>query len=99
MAGYIATRLLHAVPTLLLTSCAIFVLLRVLPGDPSIALAGPDASPEAIAEIRANLGLDDPLVIQYVRWLGHVAAGDLGRSVLARRPVADLIALAVPATF
>jgi peptide/nickel transport system permease protein len=98
VARFALNRVLHALPTLLLTSLGIFVLLRVIPGDAATAVAGPDATPETIAAIRADLGLDQPIPLQYVRWLQHVSTGDLGRSTLARRPVSDLLLLALPAT-
>jgi peptide/nickel transport system permease protein len=95
---HVVQRTLQAVPTLLLTSVAIFVLLRLVPGDPAIALAGPDATPEVIEAVRHELGLDRPIPIQYAAWLHQVAVGDLGLSIQARRPVADLLGLALPAT-
>jgi peptide/nickel transport system permease protein len=98
MARYVVQRVLQAVPTLLLTSAAIFVLLRLLPSDPAIALAGPDATPEVIGAIRLELGLDQPVPLQYVVWLRQLAVGNLGQSIQARRPVTDLLAQAMPAT-
>jgi peptide/nickel transport system permease protein len=98
MSPYVIGRILQAVPTLLLTSVGIFVILRLVPGDPALALAGPDATPETISAIRLDLGLDQPLPLQYVSWLKHVVTGDLGNSMLARRPVTDLIGQAFPAS-
>jgi peptide/nickel transport system permease protein len=98
MSHYIFGRILQATPTLLLTSIGIFVLLRLVPGDPALALAGPDATPETISAIRLDLGLDQPLPLQYVSWLRHVVTGDLGNSLLARRPVTDLVGEALPAS-
>jgi ABC-type dipeptide/oligopeptide/nickel transport system permease component len=98
MNKYVITRLLQAIPTLFLTSVGIFVLLRVLPGDPTLAIAGPEATPETIAAIRQDLALDDPLPAQYLTWLRHVLEGDLGRSLVARRPVVDLLGQALPAS-
>jgi peptide/nickel transport system permease protein len=98
MSHYIFGRILQATPTLLLTSIGIFVLLRLVPGDPALALAGPDATPETISAIRLDLGLDQPLPLQYVSWLRHVVTGDLGNSLLARRPVTDLVGQALPAS-
>jgi peptide/nickel transport system permease protein len=99
MSRYILGRILQAIPTLVLTSIGIFVLLRLVPGDPALALAGPDATPEIISAIRLDLGLDQPLPLQYVSWLKHVVSGDLGNSILARRPVTDLLGQALPASF
>jgi peptide/nickel transport system permease protein len=98
MSRYVVSRILHAIPTLLLTSIGIFVLLRLVPGDPAMALAGPDAGPETISAIRLDLGLDQPLPVQYLSWLKHVVTGDLGNSMLARRPVTDLVGQALPAS-
>jgi peptide/nickel transport system permease protein len=98
MSRYVVGRILQAIPTLLLTSVGIFVLLRLVPGDPALALAGPDATPETISAIRLDLGLDQPMPLQYVSWLKHVVTGDLGNSILARRPVTDLIGQALPAS-
>jgi peptide/nickel transport system permease protein len=98
MATFIFRRIVMAIPTLLLASVGIFFLLRLIPGDPAVTLAGSDASPEALALIRQDLGLDQPIPVQYLAWLKHVATGDLGKSIQARRPVTDLIGLAFPAT-
>jgi peptide/nickel transport system permease protein len=98
MTGYVAGRILQLVPTLALTSSGMFVLLRLVPGDPAVALAGPDATSESINAIRQNLGLDQPLPLQYLNWLQHLVTGNLGNSILARRPVSDLLGQALPAT-
>jgi peptide/nickel transport system permease protein len=98
MARYVLHRLLQAVPTLLLASAAIFVLLRLVPGDPAIALAGPDATPETLGAIRHELGTDQPVLTQYLAWLHQLVVRDLGQSIQARRPVADLLGQALPAT-
>lgn len=98
MRTYVLQRTLHGLPTLIFTSVAIFVLLRIVPGDPAAAMAGPDAAPEAIVAVRHELGLDQPLATQYFAWLEQLARGDLGLSIQARRPVADLLGLALPAT-
>src|SRR5438132_189824 len=68
MSRYVVGRILQAFPTLLLTSVGIFVLLRLVPGDPALALAGPDATPETIRAIRLDLGLDQVLPFQYAAW-------------------------------
>lgn len=71
---------------------AIFVLLRLIPGDAADQIAGGDATPEAVAAIRANLGLDQPWAVQYVKWLSGFFSGDLGRSYILRAPIGELIA-------
>src|SRR5579859_2212572 len=98
MGRYVVSRILQAIPTLLVTSIGIFILLRLIPGDPAQALAGEDARPETVAAIRHDLGLDLPLPIQYLSWLRQMFSGQLGDSILARRPVTDLLGQALPAT-
>jgi ABC-type dipeptide/oligopeptide/nickel transport system permease component len=95
---FIVRRLAQAVPVAFLASIAIFLLLRLIPGDPADVLAGPDARPEVVQAIRQDLGLEQPLPVQYVIWLSHIVRGDLGRSALSKLPVADLIARRIPAT-
>ncbi len=86
-------RLTVALLTILGVGTVVFALVRLLPGDPAeTMLARAGAGPQAVAALRAELGLNRPLAVQYVDWLGHAARGDLGRSLLNNRPVADLIA-------
>jgi peptide/nickel transport system permease protein len=92
MARYLLTRLGSALLVLGLASIGIFGLIRVVPGDPVSVLAGPDATPEARAAIRADLGLDQPFWSQYVDWLGDLAGFDLGQSYRLGGDVADLLA-------
>src|SRR4029077_5841146 len=75
-----------------------FVLVRVVPADPAVSIAGPKADPETLAAIRKDLGLDDPIRVQYGRYLWALAHGDLGRSYLTGRNVADMIRDRLPAT-
>lgn len=91
MAGYVIRRLLVALPTLLLVAAAVFFLMRLVPGDPATLILGDAATPEAVADIRASLGLDRPLPVQFVLWLERVAAGDLGRSITNGEPVGPLL--------
>jgi peptide/nickel transport system permease protein len=98
MIWYVLRRLARAVSTLLGTTLIIFVLVRVVPADPAVSIAGPKADPETLATIRKDLGLDDPLVVQYVRYVGRLARGDMGRSYMNGRRVADVIAQRLPAT-
>src|SRR5262249_60995629 len=86
MGVYALRRLLQAVPVLLLASAAIFLMLRLIPGDPAIVILGSDARPEQIAAIREQLHLNDPLPVQYLAWLGRVAQGDLGYSYRTHYP-------------
>jgi peptide/nickel transport system permease protein len=98
MIGYVVRRVLRAVTTLLGTTLIIFVLVRVVPADPAVTIAGPKADPETLAAIRKDLGLDDPVVVQYGRYIARLARGDFGRSYMTGRRVADVIAERVPAT-
>jgi peptide/nickel transport system permease protein len=95
---YALRRLGQAVPTLLLSTLGIFLLLHLVPGDPAATLAGADAPPDVVAALRAEMGLDRPLPVQYVRWLSRVLQGDLGVSYVSKYPVRDLIAARLPAT-
>src|SRR5262249_42540245 len=72
--------------------------LHLLPGDPALVLAGPDAPPAAIEAIRQDMGLDQPLYVQYVVWISHIAQGDLGKSLASKLPVSQLIGQRAPAT-
>ncbi|MBX3473338.1 MAG: ABC transporter permease [Planctomycetes bacterium] len=98
MFSNILRRLLAAIPMLLAISVASFLLLHALPGDPTAVLLGQEATPEQMAQVRQELGLNRPLHVQYFDFLGNVLRGDFGRSFFSGRPVADELALKVPAT-
>ena len=99
MLTYVRRRLLLAVPVILGVSVVVFSIVHLLPGDPVLAiLSGANATPEQEAELRAQLRLEDPLVVQYVRFLGRAARGDFGRSIFSKRPVIDEIADQLPST-
>ncbi|MFD0374347.1 ABC transporter permease [Streptomyces sp. NPDC127112] len=91
MRSYLLKRVPSALLVLVLASFVIFVILRLIPGDPATSLAGPDAGPAAVEAIRARLGLDRPLWAQYVTWLGDLVRGDLGPSYAIGGEVSDLI--------
>jgi peptide/nickel transport system permease protein len=95
---YLIRRVAQTLPVLVLASIVVFVFLRLVPGNPALILAGPDATPDVVAAIHKQMGLDDPWPQQYLIWLGHVLHGDLGRSYITNLPIAQLIAEAVPAT-
>ena len=97
MAAFVVRRLLQGVPVLFLASVAVFLVLRLVPGDPAQSLAGADASPERVAEIRTQLGLNDSWPEQYVRWISQVLRGDLGTS-LRGIEVSRLIKDSMPST-
>ena len=87
MKRYLARRLLLLVPVLAGVSVIVFMVLHLSPGDPVEIMLGTQATQEDRARLRADLGLDEPLPVQYGRWLAHVARGDLGRSIWMKRPV------------
>ena len=91
MGAYVARRILAAIPVMVLVATAAFLLLRLTPGDPTDILLGPDATAERAAELRRDLGLDQPLPAQWALWFGHVLRGDLGESSFLRRPVTQAI--------
>ncbi|QAY63055.1 ABC transporter permease [Xylanimonas allomyrinae] len=98
MTRYLLARLGQSVVTLLLASVVIFVGIRLLPGDPALAMAGEEASPEQVAAVRSQLGLDQPLPVQFAAFLGHVVTGDLGASTRTGSSVTSMIALTLPVT-
>lgn len=98
MVAFILRRLLQVIPVLILSSIVVFLIIRVVPGDPARVVLGLDASEEELAAKRSELGLDQPLPVQYFRWLGRVAQGDLGNSLVNRFPVAELVRDKLPAT-
>ncbi len=98
MLGFILKRLLLAIPTLVAVLTVVFVLVRVVPGDPTLVILGDQASGQARADLRAKLGIDRPIVVQYADFLGQVATGDLGRSLATNRPILDDVAHVLPYT-
>jgi peptide/nickel transport system permease protein len=98
MGGYLLRRLLQSALILLGVTLVTFVLLYLVPADPARQIAGRSATAETVANIREQLGLDLPFYVQYLRYLGNLAAGDLGRSYLQRAEVSALIAARLPAT-
>ena len=87
MLGYIASRVLQLLVTLLVITVLVFAMLRLIPGDPAMVIAGTEATPELVARIRESLGLERPLAVQLARYLGDVLSGDLGRSIRTGAPV------------
>ena len=102
MLSYIAHRLVFGMLTIIGVSIVVFVIMRVLPGDPLVALFGPDGFTKLTEEQRAmymaDLGLSDPLWKQYLAWVGDVARGEFGRSFFRAESVADMIARRAPLT-
>ena len=91
MGRYVVNRIALALPVVLGISIVVFLMLKLVPGDPAIALLGPQAEPRDIEILRRAWGLDRPIPEQYLTWLGHVLRGDLGLSLEQRVPVADLV--------
>jgi len=91
MFGYIARRVLMTLPTLLLVAVTVFVLMRLIPGDPVLLMLGDSADPGQIAEARQQLGLDQALPLQFAHWLGRVLQGDFGQSISNGQAVLPLI--------
>ena len=91
MYAYIARRLLATLPVMAVVGIAVFLLLHLTPGDPAVVIAGDYARPEDIEKIRENLGLNEPLHIQFFSWVGALLSGDLGTSIFSNLPVAKLI--------
>jgi len=85
-------RVALAAVTLLLVSLIVFMMLEVLPGDVASRILGRDATPETLAQLRAELGLNDPAALRYLHWIGGLLTGDPGRSLVSQRPVADILA-------
>jgi peptide/nickel transport system permease protein len=95
---YLLRRLVESVITLFLATIVVFLGIRALPGNPARALAGEESDPETVAEISAAYGFDQPMPVQYVRYLGKAFTGDLGTSVRTGLPVSETIMNALPVT-
>lgn len=91
MIRYLLSRVPSILLVLFLASIVAFLLPRLAPGDPAAIIAGQDATPEIIEAIRQQYGLDQPLVVQYVAWIGGLLRGDLGTSYINNRPIGELI--------
>lgn len=98
MGSYLLGRLVQMALILILASMALFLLIRLLPGDPALIYAGTDASDAVIQSVRRSMGLDQPIPVQYVAWTRHVARGDLGKSFENDYPVLNLLRQRLPAT-
>src|SRR5215467_217757 len=96
MRQYVLKRLLLVVPTLLLISVIVFSLLRLIPGDVVVLMFEEKAYASDLDALRAKLGLDKPLYIQYFTWIGKVVQGDLGESLWTKRPVIEEISRRLP---
>lgn len=88
---YVLNRLLSVILTLFLITLVTFGVTNILPGDVAMMIMGTQSNPEAMAGLRASLGLDDPLIVQYGRWVGGMLTGDWGNSLIFRQPIAVLL--------
>jgi peptide/nickel transport system permease protein len=91
MIGFLARRILAAIPVMAVIALFVFLLLRLTPGDPAAILAGDNATLEQLERIRTALGLNEPLHIQFISWIGSLLRGDLGTSLISQVPVARMI--------
>jgi peptide/nickel transport system permease protein len=98
MPRYLVHRLWQSLVTLVLASIVVFIGVRALPGDPATAMAGEQADPATIAAVRAQLGLNDSVPVQYATFVGHALRGDFGRSVRTGTPVREMIGATLPVT-
>lgn len=92
MLNYVLKRLLGLIPTLLIVAVLVFLFVHLLPGDPARLIAAPEADAQVIALVRQQLGLDQPLHVQFWHYITHVLQGDFGTSMVSRRPVSEEIA-------
>lgn len=98
MIGFILRRLMQLLPVLLIASTGIWAMIYAVPGSPVAAMVGENATREQVEEVTRRLGLDRPVHVQYVAWLGNAVRGDFGLSIQNREPVGDLIVQRIPAT-
>jgi len=95
-AAYVRRRLAHLLAVLLAVTFLSFVVVDLLPGDAAVVVAGDNATPEQVQQVRESLHLDQPMLVRYVQWLGGVVTGDLGRSFRTGQPVAEALAERIP---
>ena len=98
MARVLITRLALAVPMLFGMSVLVFLIIRLVPGDPVLAVLGLNATPELVAAMREDLGLNDPIYVQYFHWLADILRGDFGIDYRSNEPIGDLLADRLPVT-
>src|SRR3990170_8469580 len=96
---FVVRRLLTVAPTVLVVATVTFIALQIIPGDIAQIMLGTDARPEDVTRLRRELGLDRPLIVRYLEWLGNLLRGDLGTSITYREPVGRLIAARLPVTY
>ncbi|RQG95547.1 ABC transporter permease [Natrarchaeobius chitinivorans] len=91
MRGYVLKRIAHALLVVYLVTTVLFIGIRSVPGDPAVLILGRDADPAAMQELRESLGLNEPIYVQYVRWMSGIMRGDFGNSLFTNQPVTDTI--------
>jgi peptide/nickel transport system permease protein len=91
MLNYTIRRLVAAIPTLAIVAAMIFILIRLIPGNPALVMLGDDATPSEIAAMERRLGIDQPMPVQFLRWAGGMLRGDFGASIYYRKPVMDVL--------
>jgi peptide/nickel transport system permease protein len=99
MLGFVAGRLLYLVPVLVVVSLLTFLIASLLPGDLAYVILGDQATPEKVAALRHDMGLDQPIWWRYISWLGHVLEGDFGRSFRTGQTVLQAVAERLPVSF
>lgn len=95
---YVLNRLLSVILTLFLITLVTFAITNILPGDVAMMIMGTQSNPEALAGLRESLGLNDPLLVQYGRWIGGMLTGDWGDSLIFKKPIAELLAQKITAS-
>jgi peptide/nickel transport system permease protein len=98
MLAFLLRRIIIAIPTIVLISIFVFLLQKLLPGDPLLVLAGEERDPETLAFLREKYRLNDPIWMQYLAWIGNALQGDLGISLRTNQPVTELMAQKLPVT-
>lgn len=93
---HLQRKLLHLASVLFIVTFVTFALVNLLPGDVSLAILGTEATPEGVARVRVELGLNDPLLLRYVHWMGQTVRGEFGRSYVSGEPVLDALVRSVP---
>jgi peptide/nickel transport system permease protein len=97
--AFVLRRVLLTIPTLFVMSIVVFLIIRLVPGDPVRSMLGFRATDENVAELRRQLGLDQSLFTQYMNWIGALLHGDLGKDIVSHAPLAELLAQRLPVTF
>src|SRR5690606_25666842 len=98
LSGFFLRRLGSIVPTLIFVSLIVFALQKLIPGEPAVAMAGDESNDAVVEQLRAKYGFDQPLYVQYFRWIGNVLVGDFGSSYRNKVEVVDLILTKLPVT-